>query len=104
MSAKGRDALLRLVARGARVKATGFGRVELDVAATLRAVHDVNPAALMAGTDPPSTRARRPFDADDLGLIVDMLDPTAARDVLHENARAFYGASSPQWVDDAVAG
>ena len=104
MSADGRDALLRLVERGARVKATGFGRVELDVPATLRAVHDVNPEALMAGTDLPSTRARRPFDADDLRLIVDTLGPTAARDVLHENARAFYGASSPRWIDDPVAG
>ena len=51
--------LLRLVARGAMVKATGFGRVDLDVEATLRAI---DPAALLFGTDLPGTRARRPFE------------------------------------------
>jgi predicted TIM-barrel fold metal-dependent hydrolase len=91
MSAGGRDALMRLVERGARVKATGFGRVELDVPATLRAVHEVNPEALMAGTDLPSTRARRPFHAEDLTLIVETLGEDAARAVLHDNARGFYG-------------
>jgi predicted TIM-barrel fold metal-dependent hydrolase len=91
MSGAGRDALLRLVAHGARVKATGFGRVNLDVAATLRAVHATNPGALLAGTDLPSTRAQRPFADADLELIAEALGSEAAPAVLHDNARAFYG-------------
>jgi predicted TIM-barrel fold metal-dependent hydrolase len=92
MSAVGADALLRLVERGARVKATGFGRVDLDVPATLRAIHATDPGALMAGTDLPSTRARRPFAAADLDLIAETLGDDAVPAVLHGNARAFYGA------------
>jgi predicted TIM-barrel fold metal-dependent hydrolase len=92
MSDAGGDALLRLVGRGARVKATGFGRVDLDVPATLRAIHAVDPGALMAGTDLPSTRARRPFADADLRLIIETLGDGAAAAVLHDNARALYGA------------
>ncbi|MGW6983600.1 amidohydrolase family protein [Streptomyces sp. NPDC054932] len=81
--------LLALVERGVKVKATGFGRVELDVRETVRAVLDVDPTALMAGSDLPSTRARRPFaDAD-----LDLLEEAAGRHgsaVFHDNAAAFY--------------
>jgi predicted TIM-barrel fold metal-dependent hydrolase len=56
-----RDVLLRLVSGGVRVKATGFGRVQLDVASTIREIHQENPEALMFGTDLPSTRARCGF-------------------------------------------
>lgn len=56
----------RLVAAGAMVKATGFGRVDLDVEATLRAI---KPSALLFGTDLPGTRARRPFERADLDLV-----------------------------------
>jgi hypothetical protein len=58
--------LLRLVDAGALVKATGFGRVDLDVEATLRAI---DPSALLFGTDLPGTRARRPFAREDLDLV-----------------------------------
>jgi predicted TIM-barrel fold metal-dependent hydrolase len=92
MSEQGRDALLRLVERGARVKATGFGRVELDVLAALRAIHAVDPTALMAGTDLPSTRTRRGFADADLELVEATLGAGAAAAVLHDNARALYGA------------
>jgi hypothetical protein len=84
--------LLRLVERGARVKATGFGRVELDVPAALRAIHAVDPTALMAGTDLPSTRTRRAFADADLELVGATLGAGAAAAVLHDNARALYGA------------
>ena len=90
LSSSGRDALLRLVERGAHVKATGFGRVDLDVPATLRAIHAVDPCALMAGTDLPSTRARRPFDPADLDLVEATLGPEAARAALHDNAARLY--------------
>ncbi|WP_411102991.1 amidohydrolase family protein [Streptomyces sp. cmx-4-9] len=81
--------LLALVERGVRVKATGFGRVELDVAAAVRAVLAVDPTALMAGTDLPSTRARRPFADQDLDLLAEAAGAHADA-VLHDNAAAFY--------------
>jgi predicted TIM-barrel fold metal-dependent hydrolase len=74
--------LLRLVEHGARVKATGFGRVDLDVEATLRAI---DPSALLFGTDLPGTRARRPFAREDLELVASIA-PAAVAD----NARAWY--------------
>ena len=64
------------------VKATGFGRVALDVAATLRAL---DPDRLMFGTDLPGTRARRPFEPADLELVA-----AIAPQALAQNARAWY--------------
>ena len=74
--------LLRLVAAGAMVKATGFGRVDLDVGAALRAV---DPSALLFGTDLPGTRARRPFAREDLDLVAEV-----APSALEANARRIY--------------
>lgn len=80
--------LLRLVAGGAKVKATGFGRGELDVPATLRAIAAVDPGALLFGTDLPSTRAARPFADGDVALVREALGEDAA--ALRDNALAFY--------------
>lgn len=82
--------LLRLVEKGVKVKATGFGRVELDPATTIRAIVDVDPTALMVGTDLPSTRAKRPFSNADFELIAETLDPKEAAAVFWDNAAAFY--------------
>lgn len=71
LHADGLPDLLRLVETGAVVKATGFGRVELDVADAVARVLAVDPGALVAGTDLPSTRARRPFADADLDLLAD---------------------------------
>jgi hypothetical protein len=73
------------VERGAKVKATGFGRVELDVPSTLRAITAVDPDALLFGTDLPGTRARRPFAPTDLELVAEIA-PAA----LYDAPRAFY--------------
>ena len=89
LHADGLPHLLALVERGVRVKATGFGRVDLDVAAAVRAVLDVDPGALMAGSDLPSTRARRPFADADLDLLAEVAGEHADA-VLHGNAAAFY--------------
>jgi len=85
--------LLTLVEHGTRVKASGFGRIDLDVRAAIRDIWTANPDALMFGTDLPSTRAPRPFDASDIALIRDCLDATQAQRVLHDNAAAFYRVS-----------
>ncbi|QBI53130.1 amidohydrolase family protein [Streptomonospora litoralis] len=93
LSREGLPALLAMVGSGARVKATGFGRGDLDVPAALRAIAEVNPGALMAGTDLPSTRAPRPFAPDDLDLVAEALGPRHAEAALSANARDFYGLS-----------
>ncbi|MBS6030470.1 MULTISPECIES: amidohydrolase family protein [Kocuria] len=90
MHEDGLSNLLRLVERGVKVKATGFGRVELDPAATVRAIDATDPTALMVGTDLPSTRALRPFRDEDLALIVDALPADRVADVFWNNAASFY--------------
>ncbi|MBF6241685.1 amidohydrolase family protein [Nocardia otitidiscaviarum] len=81
--------LLNLVDRGAKVKASGFGRVAMDVGRALRRIHAVNPEALMFGSDLPGTRAGRPFLDTDIALITEAVGTDLHR-VLEDNARAFY--------------
>ncbi|MGO1942981.1 MAG: amidohydrolase family protein [Ancrocorticia sp.] len=90
MHQDGLPQLLRLVEGGAKVKATGFGRVELDPLAVIRAIMKVNPSALMVGTDLPSTRARRPFANEDFSIIAQNLDPEQIEAVFWNNAAEFY--------------
>ncbi|MFB7513427.1 amidohydrolase family protein [Streptomyces sp. NPDC056144] len=89
LHADGLPHLLALVEKGVRVKATGFGRVDLDVPSTVRAILGTDPTALMAGSDLPSTRARRPFSDADLDLLADAAG-NHLEAVLHDNATAFY--------------
>ena len=82
--------LLKLAERGVKVKATGFGRAEVDVPATLLALSRANPNCLMFGTDLPSQRARRPFMPSDMDLIRDTLGEALARKAFYDNALDFY--------------
>lgn len=82
--------LLKLVEQGIHVKASGFGRVNLNVTKTLKKIHAINPSALMFGTDLPSTRAARPFCHNDYLLIIDTLDESGAKRVFYDNAIEFY--------------
>jgi predicted TIM-barrel fold metal-dependent hydrolase len=90
LSREGFDTLLALVECGARIKATGFGRVDFKVPQALRDIHAVNPEALMFGTDLPSTRAARPYSDSDFGLVIEALGADAAREVFYGNAARFY--------------
>lgn len=90
MTGAGLPALLDLVDAGTRVKATGFGRVDMDVPKALERIAARNPAALMFGTDLPSTRAQRPFQASDVDLIRQVLGPALTARVLWDNGRAAY--------------
>jgi predicted TIM-barrel fold metal-dependent hydrolase len=85
LHAAGLPALLRLVRHGVKVKATGFGRVDLDVPSVLRTIASVEPTALLFGTDLPGTRARRAFAPADLDLVGEIA-PAA----LAANALAWY--------------
>jgi len=90
LSKEGFPTLLRLVEKGIRVKVTGFGRVDFPVGQALQAIHAANPQALMFGTDLPSTRAPRPFVANDISLLIDALGDEGAEMALWMNAISFY--------------
>lgn len=90
LSKKGFGTLLKLVERGVRVKASGFGRVDFDVCGALHDLYSAHPESLMFGTDLPSTRAPRPYEDNDVTLIVDTFGTERARKVLYENAIKFY--------------
>lgn len=91
--------LLKLVEHGAYVKATGFSRGDLEsraaIPAALRQLTSANPAALIAGTDLPSTRAPRPFSDTDIDLIIDVLGEQLSAAVLHDNAATLYQPTMP---------
>lgn len=84
--------LLKLVEKGVRVKATGFGRVDFDVKTALREIYAANPDALMFGSDLPSTRAPRPYCDNDYALVIEALGENGAKKVLSSNAVTFYRA------------
>lgn len=87
----GLNTVLRLAEAGARIKASGFGRLGDEAAArALRAIHAVNPRALMFGTDLPSTRAPRPYRDEDFQRVPEVLGEDAARAVFSENALECY--------------
>lgn len=90
LSEEGLPYLLKLVEKGVHVKATGFGRVELDVKKALREIYSINPNALMFGTDLPSTRAKRPFEVADITLIQQLFDAQASEKILYSNAHNWY--------------
>lgn len=91
LSKRGFPELLKLVDQGIKVKATGFGRVDFEPAYAIRSIHKLNPEALLFGTDLPSTRAKRAFQASDVTLIQEALGGQEAEKVLYRNALAWYG-------------
>lgn len=90
LSKNGFSDLLFLIAKGIKVKVTGFGRVDFDVREALKEISNVNPNSMMFGTDLPSTRAPRPFLDEDVQLILDMFDDNLSRKILYLNALQFY--------------
>lgn len=95
MTEAGVPVLLDLVAAGCKVKATGFGRVKLDVPATLEAIARKSPNALVFGTDIPSTRAARPFQPPDIDLVEETLGPELAGKAFWDNPVALYRVNAP---------
>jgi len=74
-----------------RIKGCGFGRVDFAVAPVLQQIHSSNPDVLMFGSDLPSTRAPRGFEASAITLLADALGEAGAHKALWPNARSFYG-------------
>lgn len=107
MSTRGLPYLLNLVDRGARVKATGFGRVSIaDVRQVLRKIHATNPQALLFGTDLPGSRSRRVFEDSDIDIVREAIGEEDLHLVLEDNARAWYqmpaGGADPVLVGGAA--
>ncbi len=98
LSRNGFRILLKLVEQGTHVKASGFGRVDFDVAQALKDIYSANPDALMFGTDLPSTRAPRAYSHDDFNLVIDTLGINAAQKVYYDNAFAFYKPKPPLYL------
>ena len=90
MTEAGVPVLLDLVDAGCKVKATGFGRVKLDVPKTLEQVASRSANALVFGTDIPSTRAARPFLPSDIDLVENVLGPDLAKKAFWNNGLALY--------------
>ncbi len=90
LSKAGFSTLLKLVERGVKVKASGFGRVDFDSVEAIRKLIQVNPQSVMFGTDLPSTRAPRPFQKQDIEMIAQAFDVQDARNILYKNALSFY--------------
>lgn len=90
LSAKGLNHLYKLVSEGARVKATGFGRVHFDPIEVMKKIHSINPEALMFGTDLPSTRAKRPFSTNDIELVKNSFPKDAQERIFYRNAQNWY--------------
>jgi predicted TIM-barrel fold metal-dependent hydrolase len=90
MTEQGLPVLLDLVDAGAKIKVTGFGRVSMNVPKALELIAARNSNALMFGTDLPSTRAKRPFEAEDIALIRNVLGPINAQKTLWSNAVGLY--------------
>jgi predicted TIM-barrel fold metal-dependent hydrolase len=90
MTEEGLPVLLDLVAAGAKVKATGFGRLKMDVPKALERIAQKSANALVFGTDMPSTRAPRPFMPSDIDLIEKTLGQELAQRVFWDNPLALY--------------
>lgn len=96
----GLPTLYRLVEGGVHVKATGFGRLDFDPFPVVRRIASIRPTALLFGTDLPSTRAPRPFEATDLETLRAALGPELAERALWRNAIELY---RPNGIDPAPA-
>jgi predicted TIM-barrel fold metal-dependent hydrolase len=90
MTEQGLPVILDLVDAGAKIKVTGFGRVSMNVPKALELIAARNSNALMFGTDLPSTRAKRPFEAEDITLIKSVLGPVNSQKTLWANAIGLY--------------
>jgi predicted TIM-barrel fold metal-dependent hydrolase len=90
LSRDGLTCVYKLVERGVHVKASGFGRLDFEPVPVLREIASINPHALLFGTDLPSTRAQRPFEAADIHRLRDALDPALAEHALYNNAVSLY--------------
>jgi len=92
LSSDGLADVYHWVEKGARVKATGFGRIDFDPIPVMKTIYQINPEALMFGTVLPSTRAKVPFSDRDVQLVKDNFSADELENIFYKNALAWYSA------------
>ncbi|GAA4271173.1 amidohydrolase family protein [Aquimarina gracilis] len=90
LSKSGLVELYNWVEKGVKVKATGFGRIDFEPTGVMRKINEINPEALIFGTDLPSTRAKTPFSNLDIQKIVNNFDKNSQERIFYKNALAWY--------------
>lgn len=90
LSEKGILELYHWAKKGVEIKATGFGRIDFDPIPVLKKINEINPSALMFGTDLSSTRARTLFTLKDIELIKENFTEREQQSIFHNNAKKFY--------------
>lgn len=87
----GLNELYKCLELGARIKATGFGRLDFDPVPVMKKIIEINPEALLFGTDLPSTRVKVPFLVTDMDLIVENFSEAEQKRIFYKNAINWYG-------------
>ncbi len=90
LSKEGLDDLYYWVDKGAKIKATGFGRINFDPIPAMKKIQQINPHALLFGTDLPSTRASVPFSEKDAQLVAENFSADDLELIMFKNAQAWY--------------
>lgn len=90
LSSSGLEELYKWVEKGVKIKATGFGRIDFDPIEVMKKINDINPEALMFGTDLPSTRAKIPFSQSDVQRVVENFDKKSQERIFYKNAMKWY--------------
>ena len=94
LSKSGLDEVYKLLEKGNRIKATGFGRVDFDPIPVMKKIYAINPEALIFGTDLPSTRAKVPFSVDDIELVIEHFTEDEQQNIFYKNALNWYDKNS----------
>ena len=81
LSSKGFRSVVKLAENGAKVKATGLGRDDLNIRSALQDLYLANPGSLMFGTDLPATLTARPFTDEDYLMDIEALGEDGAKHV-----------------------
>jgi predicted TIM-barrel fold metal-dependent hydrolase len=90
LSKEGLNDIYYWVENGIKIKATGFGRIDFDPILAMRTIYQINPKALMFGTDLPSTRANIPFTNKDVIRIEENFNASELENIFHKNALGWY--------------
>ncbi|CAL2092879.1 amidohydrolase family protein [Tenacibaculum sp. 190524A02b] len=90
LSKEGLSSLYFWVEKGVKVKATGFGRLNFNPLPVLSKIYNINPKALMFGTDLPSTRAKYPFSFKDIKIIRDNFTVSEQENIFYKNSIEWY--------------
>lgn len=90
LSENGLEDLYFWVEKGTKVKASGFGRIDFNPIPVMKKIYEINPKALMFGTDLPSTRAKIPFSEKDVQLITDNFSTDELHHIFYQNALEWY--------------